>query len=76
MTNAMKTNTTLAQLDAGIAVCPFAKDRAISALVMRSERIEDVPNPAFPVSAYGDENDNPTAFVRNRRAGLAMRLHI
>lgn len=48
-------STTLQQLDRGIAVCPFAKDRAISARVMKSitehahEDAAAEPSPLLPV---------------------------
>lgn len=71
----MKTNT-IQQMNRGMDVCPLAKDRAITSLVMKSERLEDSPNPAYAYGAHSHEDDSPSSFVRNLRAGRDMRLHI
>lgn len=68
----MKTNTmTLNQLDRGLEVCPQAKDRALSALVMRSTPppLDDV-NPAFPCGAYADEEDTISNAIAKGRASI------
>jgi hypothetical protein len=68
--------TTLNALDRGLEVDPTLKDNAITSRVMKSVRIEDSPNAAFPVPSYAAEDDSPSSFVRNLRAGRDMRLHI
>ena len=57
--------TTLQQIDKGMDVCPFAKDRDVSAKVMRSgPRYEDN---ADRILVAGDEDDSPSNAVRNIR---------
>ncbi len=69
-----RNNQTIAQLDRGIEVDPFAKDQAISALVMRTLHVpQDAPNPAFPHCVAGTGDDSPSGFVRRLRAGRDMR---
>lgn len=70
----MKTDMTLQSIDRGIAVDSSSRDRAISHRVMKGIPMpEDISD---RILVPGDENDNPSALFRSRKAGRDMRIHI
>lgn len=60
--------TTLNALDRGLEVDPQAKDRAISARVMKTISEPSTEEPSGWQGVAGDENDNPSSWVRMQRS--------
>lgn len=58
---------TLQQSDRGLAVDPAARDRAISHLVMRGDRVHDADRHDVPFSPGAPEDDSPFQFGRQLR---------